>query len=195
MLSIINYQENASQNHSELQPHNPQDYYSVTKSRLTLCDTMDCSMPGLNWPSLSPEVCSDSCPLSQWCHPTILSSVAPFLLLPSIFPSIRVFSSELTLHQVALRISFSVSPSNEYSGLISFRTDSFDLFAVQGTLESSPQFEKSILWCSAFFMVHVLGHDNWKNHSLDYMDLCWQSDVCLLPVGWLQSKWQKLARI
>ena len=84
------------------------------------------------------------------CHP---------LLLPSIFPSIRVFSKESVLHIRWPRywsFSFSISPSNEYSGLISFRTDWFDLLAVQGTLKSLLQHhssEASILWCSAFFMV------------------------------------------
>ena len=88
-------------------------------------------------------------------HPTISSSVTP-LLLPSIFPSIKIFLSES-----ALRIrwpkyrSFSIRPSNEYSGLISFRFDCFDLLAVQGTLKSllyhhSPK--ASILQCSAFLM-------------------------------------------
>ena len=112
-------------------------------------------------PSISPTVCSDSCPLSQWYHPTISSSVVPFLLLPSIFPSIRVFSSEL-----ALRIkwpkywsfSFNISPSNEYSGLISFRIDWFDLLAVQGTLKSLLQhhnLKTSDLWHSVFFMVQL----------------------------------------
>ena len=83
----------------------------------------------------------------------------PLLLLPSIFPSIRVFSNEL-----ALRIrwpkywsfSFSISPSNEYSGLICFRIDWFDLLAIQGTLKSLLQHNSSkasILWCSAFFIV------------------------------------------
>ena len=83
----------------------------------------------------------------------------PFLLLPSIFPSIRVFSSELT---VCIRwpkywsFSFSISPSNEYSGLISFRIDWFDLLAFQGTLKSLLQHNsKSILWHSAFFMVQL----------------------------------------
>ena len=83
----------------------------------------------------------------------------PFLLLPSIFPSIRVFSNELVL---CIRwpkywtFSFSVSPSNEYSGLISFRTDWFDLFAVEGTLKSVLQHHSSkasILWCSGFFIL------------------------------------------
>ena len=81
----------------------------------------------------------------------------PLLLLPSIFPNIRVFSSELALHiRWSKYWSFSISPSNEYSVLISFRIDWFDLFAVQGTLKSLLQhhsFKASILWCSAFFMV------------------------------------------
>ena len=83
------------------------------------------------------------------------------LLLPSIFPSIRVFSKELALHirwPKFWNFSFSISPSNEYSGLISFRIDWFDLLAVQGTLKSLLQHHSSkasILWCSGFFMVHL----------------------------------------
>ena len=79
----------------------------------------------------------------------------PLLLLPSIFPSIRVFSIESALHISLLKywsFSFSISPSNEYSGLISFRIDWFDLFAVQGTLKSLLQHvssKTSILWHSA----------------------------------------------
>ena len=88
-----------------------------------------------------------------FCHP---------LLLPSIFPSIRVFSNESALGlrwAKYWRFSFSISPSNEYSGLISFRMDWFDLCAVQGTLNSLLQCHSSkasILPCSAFFMVHLL---------------------------------------
>ena len=81
------------------------------------------------------------------------------LLLLSIFPSIRVFSSELTLRiRWPKYWSFSISPSSEYSGLISSRSDWFDLFAVQGTLKSLLQHHTSkvsILWCLAFFMVHL----------------------------------------
>ena len=86
------------------------------------------------YPSPTPGVDSDSCPLSRWCHLTILSC-HPLLLLPSIFPSIRVFSNESVL---CIRwpkywsFSFSISPSNEYSGLISFRMDWLDLFTIQG---------------------------------------------------------------
>ena len=85
----------------------------------------------------------------------------PLLLLPSIFPSIRVFSSEPALSirwPKYWRFSFSISPSNEYSGLISFTIDWFDLFAVQETLKSLLQnhnSKASILWCSAFFMVQL----------------------------------------
>ena len=83
----------------------------------------------------------------------------PLLLLPSIFPSITVFSSESALHiKWPKYFSFSISPSNEYSGLISFRIDSFDLLAVQGTFKSLLQYHSSktsILWPSAFFMVQL----------------------------------------
>ena len=85
----------------------------------------------------------------------------PLLLLPSIFPSIRVFSSESALHiwwPKYWSFSFSISPSNEYSGLISFRMDWFDLLVVQGTLKSLLQHHSSkasILWHSAFFMVQL----------------------------------------
>ena len=127
----------------------------------------------LPYPLLSLGVCSNSCPLNQWCHPTILSSVVPFFL-PSIFHSFRVFSNESSLHNRWPKywsFSFSISPSNEYAGLISFRIDWFDLLAVQGTLKSLLQhnsLKASILWCSAFFCGPTLisVRDYWKNHSL-----------------------------
>ena len=96
------------------------------------------------------------------------------LLLPSIFPSIGVFSNESAFHirwPEYWSFSFSISPSSEYSGLISFRMDWFDLLAVQGTLKSLLQHHSSktsILWRSAFFMVQLISiHDYWKNHSFD----------------------------
>ena len=85
----------------------------------------------------------------------------PFLLLPSIFPSIRVFSNESTLHirwPKCWSLSFSISPSSEYSGLFSFRVDWLDLLAAQGTLKSLLQHHSSkasVLWCSALFMVQL----------------------------------------
>ena len=110
----------------------------------------------------------------------------PLFLLPSIFPNIKVFSNESVLCIRWLKywcFSFSISPSNEYSGLISFRMDWFDLPAVQGTLKSLLQHHSSkasILQRSAFFIVQ-LSHGYWKNHSFDYMDLCWQSNVSAIP--------------
>ena len=100
-------------------------------------------------------------PLSQWCHPTISSSVNPLPPLSCILPRIRVFSNESVL---CIRwpkywsFSFSISTSNEYSQLISFRMDWLDLLAVQGTLKSLLQhhsWKASILRCSAFFIVQL----------------------------------------
>ena len=111
-------------------------------------------------PPLSPGVYSHSCPLSLWCYLTISSSAAPSPL-PSVFPSIRVFSSESILlirSPKYWNFSFSISPFNEYSGLISVRTDWFDLLVVQGTLKSvlhRYSSKASILWLSAFFMVQL----------------------------------------
>ena len=88
----------------------------------------------------------------------------PLLLLPSVFPSIRVFSSDFTLHirwSKYWSFSFSISPSNEYSGLISFNIYWFDILSVQGTLKSLLQHyssKTSIFWCSAFFMVQLSHH-------------------------------------
>ena len=85
----------------------------------------------------------------------------PLLLRPSIFPSISIFSNESALHirwPMCWSFSFSISPSNQYSGLISFRIDWFDILAVQRTFKSLLQHHNSkasILWCSAFFMVQL----------------------------------------
>ena len=133
---------------------------SVAKSCPTLYDPMDCSMPG----SLSFNT-SQSLPKFISIESVILSTHGifchPLLLLLSIFPSIRVFSSESTL---CIRwpnywsFSFSISPFNEYSGLISFRLDWLDLLSVQETLKSLLQhhnLKTSILWQSALFMVQL----------------------------------------
>ena len=157
-------------------------FSSVAQLCLTLYDPVDCSMPGLPVHHQLSELTQTHVhrigDAIQPSHP--LSS--PFLL-PSIFPSIRVFSNESVLHIRKANywsFSFSISPSNEYSGLISFRIDWLYLLAVQGTLKSLLQHHsaKASILCSAFFMVHLTSiHDYWKNHSLDYMDLCWQSNV------------------
>ena len=110
-------------------------------------------------PSPTPRACSDSCPLSQWCYPTNLC--CPLLLLPSIFPSIRVFSNESALPirwPKYWNFSFSISPSSEHPGLISFRMDWLDLLAVQGALKSPLQHRSSktsILPHSAFFLIQL----------------------------------------
>ena len=98
----------------------------------------------------------------------------PLLLPPSIFPSIRVFSNESVLRIRRPKywsVSFSFSPSNEYSGLISFRIDWLDLRAVQGTLESSPTPQLKSINSSALSFLYsptlTSIHDYWKNHSLD----------------------------
>ena len=105
-------------------------------------------------PSLSPSVCSNSHPLSQWCHLTISSSVIPFSSCPQSFPASGSFPVNRFFARWPKYWSFSISPSNEYLGLISFRMDLFDLLAFQGTLKSLLQHNSkaSILPHSAFFM-------------------------------------------
>ena len=133
----------------------------MTQSCLSLCNPMDCSMPGLPVHHQLLEFYSNSCPLSWWCHPTISSSVVPFSRLQSFPVSVRVFSDESVLCSRWPKywsFSFNISPSSEYSGLISFRMDWFDLLAVQGTLKSLLQhhsLKTSILRCSVFFIVQL----------------------------------------
>ena len=137
-------------------PNHSVQFSSVDQSFPTLCDPMDCSMPGLpvhpNSQSLLKLLSIESVMPSNHlllCH--------PLLLLPSILPSIRVFSNESVLHikwPKYWSFSFSISPSNEYSGLISFRMDWLDLLAVQETLESLLQHHSSkasIFWHSLLF--------------------------------------------
>ena len=151
-----------------------------------LCATHDLQHVRSPCLSPSPGAYSNSCPLSWWCHPTI-SSCHPLLFLPSFFPSIRVFSDELVLRirwPKYWSVSFSISPSNEFSGLISFKIDWFDLLAVQGTLKSLLQdhnSKASVLQHSAFFMVQLSHlYITAGKTSFDYIDLCWGSDVFAL---------------
>ena len=119
-------------------------------------------------PSLSPRACSNSCPLCRWCHPTISSSVTRALhLLSSVFPSIRVFSRESGLWIRWPKCwSFSISPFNEYSGLISFRIDWFDLLAVQGIPKSLLQHHRRVLkrdkYQVPWYNLSETGQDIWK---------------------------------
>ena len=107
----------------------------------------------------------------------------PLLLLPSIFPSIRIFSNESALHirwPNYWSFSFNISPSNEHSGLMSFRMDWLDLLAVQGTLKSLLQHHSSkasILWCSAFFIVQLSHPYMTPGKTIALTDVCWQSNV------------------
>ena len=140
---------------------------SVIQSCPTLCDSMDCSIPGLpvhhqlmestqthvHWVGIAIQRMP-----SRGCH---LILCCPLLLQSLIIPTIRVFSNESLL---CIRwpnywsFSFSITPSNEYSGLISSRMDWLDLLVVQGTLKSLLQHhssKRSILWCSAFFTVQL----------------------------------------
>ena len=121
---------------------------------------MDYNIPGFlvhhQLPELLKLIPSESVMPSNY-----LILCCPLLLLPSVFSSIRIFSNESALHirwPKYWSFSFSISPSNEYSGLISFRIDCFDLLAIQGTLKSLRQHHSSkasILWCTAFFMARL----------------------------------------
>ena len=141
-------------------------------------------MPGLPVPSISRSLPKFIC-IESVVPSNHLILCFPLLLLPSIFPSIRVFSNESALPIKGPKywnFSFSISPTNECSGLISFRIDWSYLFVVQGTLKSLLQHhssEASFLWPSAFFMV-PLSHPymtTGKSIAFDYMDLCQQSNV------------------
>ena len=114
---------------------------------------LPCSSP-------TPRACSNSCPSSQWCHPAISSSVVPFSSCLQSFPASEFFpvSQFFTSSGQSIGISISISPSNEYSTLISFRMNWFDLLAVQGTLKCLLQHHSSktsILQHSAFFIVQL----------------------------------------
>ena len=128
-------------------------------------------------PSPTPGACSNSCASSWWCHPSISSSVVPFFSCLQSYPA----SESFPMSQLFASGSQSISFSNEYSGLISFRMDWLDLLAVQGPLKSLLQHHSSkasVLQHSDFFMVQLTSiPDYWKNHSFDYTDLCWESNV------------------
>ena len=119
---------------------------------------MNCSMPGLPVLHYLPEFAQTHA-LSWWCHPTISTSAAPSLFVFSLFQWVSC------LHQAkVLELQFSISPSNEYSELISFRNNWFDVLAVQGILKSLLRHhgsKASILWRSALFMVQLSAWPNW----------------------------------
>ena len=133
---------------------------SVTQSCLTLCDPTPGAAHQASLSFTISGVCSNSCPLSWWCYRSISFSVTYFSTCLQSFPASEFSSNELAFHirwSKYWSFSFSISPFNEYSGLISFRIDRFDLLAVQGTLKSSPapQFKNINSVGSAFFMVQL----------------------------------------
>ena len=164
--------------------------YRYRETSICCCCSVAKSCPTLLWPhelqharfpcpSLSPRVCSDSCPLSQWCYSTILSSVAPFssslhsFPASGSFPMSRLFPSD----SQSIGASASVFPVN-IQGWFFFRFDWFDLLEDQGTLtvpkhqffDTQPSF-----WSNSHICARLL-----KNHSFDYTDLCQQSDISAL---------------
>ena len=154
---------------------------SVVSNSLWLHELQQARLPH---PSPTPGVYPNPCPLWRWCHPTISFSVVPFSSSPQSFPASGSFpmSQLFASGGQSIGVSASTCPSNEQPGLISFRMDWLDLLAVQGTLKSllpTPQFISinssalNFLYCPTLTYIH----DHWKNHSLDYMNLCWQSCV------------------
>ena len=137
---------------------------------------------GLPCPSLCPGVRLNSCPLSRWCYATISSSVFPFSFYLQSCPASESFPLSLLFASAGQSIgvsAFSITPFNEYSGLISFRIDWFDSLSVQGTLKSLFQHHNSkasILQCPTFFMVQ---HSHlWLLETIALTtDVCWQSGV------------------
>ena len=137
-------------------------------------------------PSTSPRICLSSCSLSWWYHPLISHLIlwCPLLLRPSIFPSISDFSNELSIHfrwQNYWSFSFSISPSSEYSGLISLKMDWLICLPSKGL---SGVFSSTIVWRHQFFGVLpslcpalTSTRNHWEDHNLDNMDFCWQNNV------------------
>ena len=147
-------------------------FSSVTQSCPTLCDPMNCSTPGLPIHHQLLEFTQTHIQ-SLWCHPAISSSVIPFSSCPQSL-SIRVFSNESTLcvrWPKYWSFSFSISPSKEHLGLISFRMDWLDFLAVQGTLKSPPTPQFKSINSLALSLLHsptlTSIYDHRKNHSLD----------------------------
>ena len=137
----------------------------VAKSCTTLCDPMNCNTPGfpslkerLPCPSLSPWVCANSCPLSQWCHPTISSLATCFSSCPQSFPASGSFPVSQFLASGSQNVQLHHQSFQWILRVISFKIDWFGLLSVQGTFESLLQHHSSktsILWHSAFFTVQL----------------------------------------
>ena len=155
---------------------------SIAKLCLTLCDPMDCSTTGSSVLHHLPDFAQIHVPWVSVAYLTISSSATLFSFCLQSFPEEGSFPmSWLFAIRWPSYWSFSNQPSNEHSKLISFRIDWFDLLAVQGTLKSLLQHHSSkasILWHRFLYHPSLTSiFVNWKNHSFDYMDLCWRSNV------------------
>ena len=151
---------------------------SVTQSCPALCEPMDCSTQGIPFPHYLPEFMLTASVMSS----SHLILWYPLLLLPSIFPSIRDFSNESSIHIRWLKywsFSFNISPSSEYPGLISLKMDCFFDLAVQGTFRSLLEHHSSnsLVFCLLCSPALTTTCDHWEDHCLDYTDLCQQSNV------------------
>ena len=141
----------------------------------------DYSMPR-SCPPLSTGVCSNSCSLSQWCHLTISSAATLISFCLQSFPA-SVYSNAFHIRwPKCWSFSFSNSPSNEYSVLIFFRIDKFDLLAVQKS-SPAPQFESINSVFSLMIQLKSI-HDYWKDHNFDYTDAYQQWCLCSLIYYW-----------
>ena len=184
-MPILNYPVGCVYTHTHTHIHIYQ-FSSVAQLCSTLLRHHRLQHARLPCPSPTPGAYSDSCPLSQWCHPTISSSVIPFSCLQS-FPASGSFPMRLLFASggQSIGVSASACPSDEYSELISLRMDWLDLLAVQGTLKNLLQHHSSkasILWHSAFFTIQLshpyvtTGVKKKKNISLTrrttYMCVC-----------------------
>ena len=162
----------------------PDSVQSLSRVRLSATPwTTACQV---SCPSPTPRVYPNSCPLSQWCHLTISSSVIPFSSCFQSFPTSGSFQMSQLFASGGQNIGVSAStsvPSNEHPGLISFRMDWLDgsPCSPRDSQESSPTPQcKSINSSVPIFLYSptlTSIHDHWKNHSFDYMDLCWQRNV------------------
>ena len=194
-MPILNYPVGCVYTHTHTHIHIYQ-FSSVAQLCSTLLRHHRLQHARLPCPSPTPGAYSDSCPLSQWCHPTISSSVIPFSCLQS-FPASGSFPMRLLFASggQSIGVSASACPSDEYSELISLRMDWLDLLAVQGTLKNLLQHHSSkasILWHSAFFTIQLshpyvtTGVKKKKNISLTrrttYMCVC--VCVCVFPTSW-----------
>ena len=147
-------------------------FSSVAQSCLTLCDPMNCSMPGFPVHQQLPELTQNSCPLSQWCHPTISSSVIPFSSRPQSFPASGSFPmSQLFISGgPSVGASASVLPMNiqdwfplEFTGFISLQSKGLSRVFSNTTIQKHQSSVLSFLYSPTLTSIH----DHWKNHSLD----------------------------